>query len=344
MSLGKLLAALLVLVFLFFSLLTLLAWSVEKDLLNADAYVETLDHAGLFDLPYQMIREGDIPNVGGILLSEGPLSIVSGEKLEAIARELAPPDWLRAQLESGIRDLLAVAQGAEDDKLPALVISLRQVKERALGTPGDRALALAISDLSPCAPGQAAVDPTRDVPVCLPPDTDPAAFAAELKALLTPLVEQLPDTYRVQWQPEQQAALDDLKQAGRTLDQIRVALLIMAALNMALLVLAWLLAVRSPREWLRWTGGPLALLGGLALIAAWLPRRLVETALTRSDWWTKADLSPAMSTMLTQATLDMTRLLFRPAMLVGLLALIAGIGLLIASPLFPARRRGLKLG
>ncbi len=338
MSVSKALAALLVIVFVILGLFIILTWSVERDLLNADVYVETLDEAGFFELPYQLIREGDIPGAGGILLTEGPLSVVSGPQLEAVARELAPPDWLRAQLERGVRDVLAVAEAPEVEELPALVISLSEVKARALSEPGDRALNIVISALPQCVAGQVPLDMARAVPVCVPADLNVPVFTGELKTLLTPYVERVPDTYRVQWQPEQQDALQDLQRAGRTLDQLRVALLLLVALSAALLALIWLLAVRSPAEWLRWTGAPLLLLGGLALVAGWLPPRLIETGLERADLWSEASVPVAVGETMEQTVLALTETLFQPAVMVGLLLVVVGLALTLVSPLFPGRQ------
>jgi hypothetical protein len=180
MSLNKVLAALLVLVFVTFTLVVILAWSVGVNILNADAYVQVLDDAGIFELPYQLIRDGEIPTVGGLLLVQGPLSAVSGADLEAVARELAPPEWLRTQLERAIRNLLAVTDAPELNKLPDLVISLRDVKARALAEPGDRALALVVASLPDCAPGGSPFVLNSDIPFCKPAGVDVAVFSSQL--------------------------------------------------------------------------------------------------------------------------------------------------------------------
>jgi hypothetical protein len=338
-SLNKVLSALLIIVFVIFTLAAILAWSVRANILNADAYVEALEGAGLFEVPYQLIHDGDIPKVGGLLLKEGPLSAISGAKLEAAARELAPPDWLRAQLERAIRDLLAVASAPELDALPDLVISLQEVKARALGAPGDRALALVIEALPDCAPGQAPFDLSSDTPICKPAGVDLTPFLTQLKTLLAPLVERVPDTYQVTWQPEQRDVLEDLGRAGQALDRLQAVLLLLVVLNLALMGLIWLLAVRSPGEWLRWTGGPLLLVGSLALLVALLVPRVVAWVLEEGDLWARGDVPPAVTQALEGAILDMALILLRPAMFVG--AALAAVGLLLAlvSLLFPGRRR-----
>jgi hypothetical protein len=339
MALNKVLAALLVVPFVFFTLIVILTWSAGDTVLDADAYVDTLTEAGFFEVPYHMIREGDIPGAGGLLLTEGPLSIVSGAELEAVARELAPPEWLRAQLERAIRDLVAVSDRSELDELPSLVISLREVKARVLGVPGDRALSIVIDALPECAAGQAPLDLSSDTPVCVPPGVDLASFLGELKTLLAPLVERVPDTYRVSWQPVQRDVLGDLQRAGRVVNQLRFVLLFLIALNLALLGLIWLLAVRSPAEWLRWTGLPLLLLGLLTLFLTWLVPQTVNWALDSQALWADGELPTVLIQALDAAIQDFTLLLFRPARFIGVVLAIVGLLLTLISPVFPGQRQ-----
>ena len=342
MLLNKILAALLVVLFIFFTTIVILTWSVGGTVLDADAYVDTMDGAGLFEMPYQLIREGDIPGVGGLLLTEGPLSIVSGADLEQVARELAPPDWLRVQLERAIRDLIAVSNRSELGELPNLVISLQEVKERAMGVPGDQALSIVVNALPVCAPGQAPVDLGSDVPLCTPPGVDLASFMGELKALLARLVERVPDTYHVSWQRDQIAVLEDLQQVGRVVNQLRFVTLLLIALNVALLGLAWLLVVRSPGEWLRWTGIPLLLLGLFTLLLAWLVPQLVHWALDGPALWTDANLPAVLVEAFEAAIMDFATLLFRPARLVGVVVAVVGLLLTLISFLFPSHRQSAR--
>jgi len=338
MSLNKAIAALLVVVFVLFTGAAILVWSVEDNILDADAYVQVLDEAGFYEVPYELIRDGEIPTAGGLLLKEGPLSVVSGTDLEAIARELAPPDWLRAQIERAVRDLVAVAKEPERNQMPGLVISLHQVKVRALDEPGDRALSIAVEALPVCAPGRLPLEFDSDTPVCKPPDVDLNPFLSRLKTLLGPLVERVPDTFVVGWQPEQQDVLEDLRQTGQTLDRLRFALLLLVALNLALLALIWVLAVRSPAEWLRWTGVPLLLLGLLTLLLAVLTPRLVVAALEARSLWAEGNVPAPLARSLESAIRDFIPGLFRPALLAGMV--LSGVGLLLTlvSPLFPGRR------
>jgi hypothetical protein len=340
MSLNKVLALLLVVIFIIFSLATILAWSVRGDILNDDAYVAALDEAGFYEVPYQLIREGDIPAAGGLLLRVGPFSVLSGADREAVARELAPPDWLRAQIERAVRDLVAVARAPELDELPDFTISLQEVKARALGEPGDRALSIVVQTLPQCEAGRSPLELGSDTPICRPAEAELTPFLDRLKTLLSPLVERVPDMYRVQWQPRQQGVLEDLQGAGRTLDRLQVPLLLLVVLNLALLALAWVLAVRSPAEWLRWTGVPLLLLGLLVLLTAFLTPRVVAWGLESQALSAGSNVPLPLAQSLERAIQDLAGLLFRPALQAGAVLAVVGLLLTLLSPLFPGQQRG----
>jgi hypothetical protein len=344
MSLNKIAAAVLVACFVFFTLLVIMTWSVGKSALDADAYVETLSEAGFFEVPYLLIRDGEIPGPGGVLLKEGPLSAVSGTALEKVARELAPPDWLRAQMTRAIHKLIAVAEQPEVDELPDVVVSLSEVKAYALGEPGDRALAIVVTALPECAAGEEPFRVSADKPICKPAGVNLTPFLGRMKERLVPLVNRVPDTYRISWQTEQRDVLEALQSAGQTLKRLRFALLLLVALNLALLALVWVLAVRSPAEWLRWTGVPLLLLGMLTFLLALLIPLIVSWGLENTTLWADGDVPAALAESLEQAIRDYSRLLFRPARLVGLVLIVVGLVLTLISPLFPRSRPVLALG
>ena len=324
------------------SLAVILIWSVEGSGRDADAYVQTLDETGFFETPYQLIRDGDIPGIGGLLLGQGPLSVAFGTELEAIARELAPPDWLRAQTARAIRDLIAAAEGPELNDVPSLVISLREVKVRALGEPGDRSLSIVVEVLPVCPAGRAALKLNSDTPVCIPADVDLAAFVLKLKGLLIPLVWRLPDTYRISWQPEARDVVERLLQVIRVVDRLQSTLLLFIALNLALLGLIWLLAVRSPAEWMRWTGGPLLLLGLLTLLIATSVPRVVSWGLDNQTFWADKSLPVTLAQALEEAIKDFSLLLFRPARSAGWALIAVGLLLTLVSPLCPGRRKSVS--
>jgi hypothetical protein len=274
-----------------------------------------------------------------LLLKQGPLSAVSGADLEAVARELAPPDWLRTQLERSIRELLAVADANELDEMPDLVISLSEVKTRTMGAPGDRALDIVVDALPECATGQTPFDLSADTPICKPAVEGLNFFLKSLKQSLAPLVERLPDTYRVSWQPEQQDVLEDLQQAGQILDQLEIVLPLLAALNLALLGLIWVLAVRSPAEWLRWTGIPLMLSGAVVLLPVLSVPRVIEWGVTKGDLWAEGNVPPSLGLALEQAIIDFSAILLHPALFVALALMVVGLVLTLISLLFPGRVR-----
>jgi hypothetical protein len=338
MSLNKVVAALLAVILVGFALFVILAWSVERGVLEADVYVTSLEEADFFEVPYELIRVGEIPTPGGLLLLEGPLSVVSGPDLEAIARELAPPTWLRDQIERAIRDLVVVAQRQDLERLPGFVISLREVKARTLGEPGDRALAIVLNALPVCGADRQPLELNSDIPVCKPAGVDLGSFASQLKLLLVPLVQRVPDTYRVSWQPEQRQVLDDLQRAGQTLDQLRIGLLLLTALSLALLGLIWVLAVRSAAEWLRWTGLPILMVGVMVLLAAFLIPRLVAWGIDSQALALEENLPIPLAHAMEGAIQEFSLALFRPAWVVGGVLAALGFVMMLISPLFPGRR------
>jgi hypothetical protein len=331
------LAFVLALVLIPFSSLVILTWTFIDDVLDADVYIQALDESGFFQVPYQLIREGEIPQVGGLLLEQGPLSAVSGVYLEEVALLLAPSEWLRSQLEREIREFVALARASDLDELPAFTISLAEVKARARGQPGDQALAVVLAALPECTQGQSPFGVLVNQPACKPAGLDEAAFRDELKLLLIPLVERLPDTYRVSWQAEQRDVLNDLQRASEILSRLRVVLLFMIVMNLALLGLIWFLVVRSPAEWLRWTGVPLFFIGILVFLGGRLIPGFVEAGLSSSNLWQEIDLHAQLVRTLEQAMQYFAQSLFQSAVLLG--AVLAGTGLLLAllSFLFPGR-------
>jgi hypothetical protein len=153
------------------------------------------------------------------------------------------------------------------------------------------------------------------------------------------MVERVPETYTVIWQPEERDVLEDLARARQVFDRLRVVLLLLVVLNVALLGLVWLLAVRSPAEWLRWTGGPLLFLGLLALLATLLIPQVVSWGFDNSTLWVEGNVPAPLAQALERAILDFILLLFRPALFVSAALVAIGLLLMLISALFPGRRQ-----
>jgi hypothetical protein len=163
-----------------------------------------------------------------------------------------------------------------------------------------------------------------------------------LKDLLVPLAERVPDTFHATWQPENRKVLEDLQQAGRVLNRLQVVLFLLSCLNLALLGLIWLLAVRSPAEWLRWTGVPLLLLGLLVLLFAMLIPQTIDWRLEDATFLAYGDVPTPLAQALRDAITDFVRLLFRPALFAGFALAVPGFLLTLISPLFPGRQRRVR--
>ena len=180
------------------------------------------------------------------------------------------------------------------------------------------------------------------MPLCTPPGVNLPSFLGELKTLLARLVERVPDTYQIRWQDEQIAVLEDLQQVGRVINQLRFVTLLLIALNVALLGLAWLLAVRSPGEWLRWTGVPLLSLGLLTVFFAWLVPQLVSWGLDSAALGADGSLPVVLVEAVEIAVKDFAQVLFRPARLVGIAATVVGLLLALLSLVFPGYRQNTR--
>jgi hypothetical protein len=115
--------------------------------------------------------------------------------------------------------------------------------------------------------------------------------------------------------------------------------LLWAALNVALLALVWVLAVRSPAEWLRWTGVPLLLLGLAVLLVAVLAPRVVAWGLDSRELWTERNVPAPLARSLEESIENYIPLLFRPALSAGLVLTVVGLLLTLISPLFPEQRQ-----
>ncbi len=112
------------------------------------------------------------------------------------------------------------------------------------------------------------------------------------------------------------------------MEQMQVLLLFLLLLNLALLGAIWALAARSPAEWLRWTGGPLLLLGLLALGLGLAAPRAVTWWLENSALWTGINVPARLDQVLELTIVDLAGVMFRPALLAG--AALAVVGLLLA--------------
>jgi hypothetical protein len=113
---------------------------------------------------------------------------------------------------------------------------------------------------------------------------------------------------------------------------------LMLTLSAALLALIWVLAVRSPAEWLRWTGGPLLFTGLLVLLLAVLLPVGVNSVLDYRSVLNSGDIPAPLSQALADAVPDFINQLFRPALFAGGLLALVGLVLVAASPLFPGRQ------
>ncbi len=318
--------------FVFFAGAFILVWSIQDRLLDADTWVAALDRAGLFELPYELIGDGEVPGFARDLLTQGPLAALQDADLEQVARDLAPVEWLRQQVRQTLQaNLDQLGQRESVD----VVVSLAEVKARALGDPGERALERVIASLPLCQSGQTPFQLSPDIPLCRPPDVEPSLFGSTLKTYLTLYVERLPDRWRVGVGSRDRQITRDLRRVGKALNWLEARLPLALALALGSLLLAWLLAVRSPGQWLRWTGGPLLLLGLVTSLVAVLVPPVIAWQVEGGRFWPDSDLPARLRQAASQVPADLASVLFQFTLLVGVVIVVMGGVLVVVSFFFP---------
>jgi len=170
-----------------------------------------------------------------------------------------------------------------------------------------------------------------DLPKCNPPDQVRETIAVPLQAALQEQLGQvLPGSVSLA------SGGDGLASLLSTIGGVRVAAELTPLIALFLFGLMSLVAVRSPRDLLRWWGIPLLISGILALLAGVVigpaTGGVLNTAvLSRLS----ASVAPALAQMLTQVTAAITSAIARPIILDAILVSILGGGLFLAARFVP---------
>jgi hypothetical protein len=164
-------------------------------------------------------------------LTQLPFGVgISEEEVIAALHQVAPPEWVQWQVE-GIIDETGLYLIGKQDTFQA-VIPLAERKEMALTVIGDLALTKLeelIAGLPECGIGQlpfsGALPSLGDLPVCVPPGTQPKLLIDALNVDIVPLVEsliggQIPDSMIY----TDVDLVEDLGDNDETLDYVRAAL------------------------------------------------------------------------------------------------------------------------
>lgn len=205
---------------------------------------------------------------------------------QAIFAELAPADWMQAQLESAIDQVLSFYLDPRS-RSATLRLSLQEFKARLGGAPGERALRRLLQAQPACPPGQLgglASPPTGGfesggAPICRPePEMLPQALS-NFKVALEKFLAEIPDeatTTLAGWDSRAGGG------AGFSREEFFLARLVLRLsplLPALLILLVALFAVRSWKGWLLWWGIPFLVAGLLALGLALAALPLVNLGL-----------------------------------------------------------------
>ncbi|KAF0107430.1 MAG: hypothetical protein FD146_1908 [Anaerolineaceae bacterium] len=251
---------------------------------------------------------------------------------ETIIATLLPPDDLKMMAESLIDQTFAYLNGQQD----TVTVSLVPLKNRISGQPGVDALLGLIRAQPPC--GEAETDAmtttlqggsTPEI-FCSPPEDKLQELKPDIQNMLANTAGTIPDE-KVLLTPES----GENSASGGLVGAFRAAHLILRLspeVPLGILLLITLLAVRTPKSWLRWWGIPFFITGLLAAAAAVLMSFTFEQV-----WITllASRIPPYLSLGLVELIRSLVRAVMRrltAGILVGgLLFAIPGLGMWIGS-------------
>ena len=254
----------------------------KRALAQADVYRE-LPHAVASQLAASVVA--DPPEVPTDSPEEGELGLgavfaaLPPQLVETLIVRLVPPEWMQAQVESVIDQVVAYLDHGRG--APALTISLAEIKANLQQGALESAMREVIAGLPPCTAeqlltfsGEMLSGQSAMLPVCQPPELMAEAFIATAKVTAEGmLTRMLPDELNLM-QPFAAAGgaatpLPFMQGLDQLLVRVRLAKRIAelsALVPLALLAVIALLTARTARLALRWQGAPLLLAGVLSAL------------------------------------------------------------------------------
>lgn len=192
---------------------------------------------------------------------------------ELLITGLIPPDDLQHITETALDETFAYLNGAQDTaKIP-----LESVKRRLNGEEGVQAVLQFLKAQPPCTPSEiAAVQNLAsggDLVYCNPP--------ADMLPLLEPTLKSELHSVAVRIPQEVVIGKHITPQGLKRLQSMRLLMRMSPLIAIGLLLLITILAVRSPKSWLRWWGIPLLIAGILGLFAGMATIPLLDFAANR---------------------------------------------------------------
>ncbi|MGC8960647.1 MAG: hypothetical protein ACP5OO_12880 [Chloroflexia bacterium] len=344
--LGRIIALLLILLFILLTPALALAYNLQHALLGSD-FPERMVTIG--NLPEIILRQGAtllaevVPQAAGNL----PVAHLKVTDWEPVLRAAMPPEELQRWVRDGLGALQRwVREGG--NFLDEIVIPLGRMRENVFRDPHQTLLRV-LTEAQPACRGQEPLPyPEILIPRCRP-EGDLTAFYRDLwrrwqqqpeevwrQLWRIPLPDNLPLSDVVDL--EVQARIREMGR-GRPLYWIRLAdrflLPLLILQGVVLLLLVVLLAARNGAEALRWAGGPVALAGlftlllSLALLLAGPVLRLAHIP--------QEEMPQAVHQVLQEAVYLLAGEVWPPLTSLGGILLVAGLALWGGSFLIPGR-------
>ncbi len=190
------------------------------------------------------------------------LANLSAESWERIINIVIPLEQRVKVSEEFLDDLLSYLRG----DLPEVTISITQIKERLLGSPGDALVLQFLYAQPPCT--QEEVDlismTEGEMPFCLPPDDTLEDLIPSLNLQLKQAISSLPDKLVLLTAAAQSGSYNKSYGEGDAVRLIRSVIgvsKLLPLIPLVFLLLITLLRVRSLCDWMRWWGIPICLTG-----------------------------------------------------------------------------------
>ena len=275
---AKLAALLFSIAFVLSAVLSLVLTSIDRRLLSATIYKNALVQQQVYNRLPRVLAEQLVLAVKSAAAGNdgkppgGDLPVflqnLNVDNWEAIVTSLAPPDLLRSETEGIIDQVFTYLNGQQD----TVSLDLNPLKNQLTGSAGQDAILSLIRAQPACTLQQIAQFILNAVSgqgfsICRPPDSTLKEAGPVIQAALGQLAGQLPDQVVLISSNPAQGSTAGNPTANSLATSVRNARLIMRLspdLPLGFLLLISLLAIRTPKNWLRWWGIPLCVMGLVA--------------------------------------------------------------------------------
>jgi hypothetical protein len=366
---SRVMAFLMVLLFLLSAPVSLIMWNVDNYLLAPDPYLQALEDEDFamrlpsiaaeqiyYSLTYNPCLEDPQNCEGGegALFEEGAaeggppsyLKELSVEQWRSILSTLLEPGWLEAQAETLLTDLFQNLAPGRSPK--PIVISLEELKANLAGQQGVTLVEELLAAQPPCSAAQllelAVMDFSQPdlerLLSCNPPPEVVVLVMPEIKAALDTAAGELPSEITID-------AFDKLFDTsgtegpgGSVLMRARLLMRISPFFPLTLMLLIGLLAVRSLRDLGWWIGLPLFLTGASTAAVGWFAAGVVDWAVQRFVVPVLPGmLSPLSSDFILSLVLRVGRLMADRVAFQAAVLVVLGAGMLVIGLLVRPKRR-----